>query len=188
MDPFGGECGAFDVFSDLVHIDRRLQQCYDPAIHGGLEALYKYHPNATILLTTRDPAHWLDSIVHWNALAMRISRSCKKPGYFDKWRDKNTSLDDMIEYYQYQADYVREFARRHPSLRFIDLKLEDTDNGRVMERQFGIPADCWGHANARDSPEVKAKFHQRVVQRQKKMKQRKDRDKQQSGGAENEDQ
>jgi hypothetical protein len=54
---------------------------------------------------------------------------------------------DLIAFYHFQVQHVREFAKNHPSLTYIEIQLENDDNGRILEEATGVSRECWGHSN-----------------------------------------
>ena len=103
-----------------------------------------------MILAVRDAKVWVKSVNRYYNLGEDLKTKCRSPGYFSKWpKDQNMTDHDLEGLYMWQVDYVRQFATEHPSLTYIEIKLEDGDdkNGAILEEAVGIPADCWGHSN-----------------------------------------
>jgi hypothetical protein len=153
---FGGACGAYDVFSDGSYWITQTKYCFEPVLHGGLDNLYRYHPNATIVLVVRKVDGWISSIKNWFRLAGRLKHFCRQPGYYTQWQNKTVTDDDLAQMYIDHANMVRSFAKAHPSLTYIEVELESNDTGRVLEERIGISRECWGHSNANSRQPKKA--------------------------------
>ena len=140
------KCGRYHVYSDAGYV--RDKRCYYPSVHG-LQALYDSYPNATILLVKRSSDAWLKSIQKWKKGFL-----LKKWTKCDKFPDKNASDNDVALFYQWHASNTRQFAASHPSITYIEILLEDDNNGteigKQLEEKIGINASCWGHHNSHE--------------------------------------
>lgn len=113
--------------------------CFHPSIEG-LEAIAQFYPNATIMLSTRPSEDWHSSVLRYNFRRWSLSEElgkCPEP-------HMNQTLP---EFYEYHNQYVRDFARDHPSLTFLEVSLVSNETGSILEEATGIPASCWGHKN-----------------------------------------
>jgi hypothetical protein len=146
-DIFGGACGRFDIFTDASRFFKEEKLCFEPVLHGGMENLYHYHPNATILLITRNVNDWVSSVNRWYQLGSRIKTWCHGPGYFTQWKDKIVTNDDLVQLYKDHGNMVRSFAQSHPSLTFIEVQLEGNETAAILEERIGISKECWGQSN-----------------------------------------
>ena len=52
-------------------------------------------------------------------------------------------MQGWLDFYDWHNDMVRQFAKDHPSLTYIEVKLEDDNLGKVMEEKLGVTAECW---------------------------------------------
>ena len=74
---------------------------------------------------------------------------------FDVWKQcqtvgfpgKNASLEDFRGFYRWHQQFIREFAKSHPSMTYIEVPLEPETTATVLEEKIGVSADCWGHYN-----------------------------------------
>ena len=141
---------AFDSI-DMFHVYTELD---GQEYHGGitvpqwqfLDEIYTHFPNATWIMNLRDPRDWLRSIDRWQDLRQRFIDNSFQPILP---KGKGGDDNDMIQFYQTQAQKVRDFAEKHPSLTLIEVKIDSPDAGTIMEDAFGIPADvCWKKRNA----------------------------------------
>lgn len=143
-DPFDGF--KLDVFSDLSHF--RGTMCFEPSSAMRLETIYKFHPNMTMILAVRNAAAWVDSVNKFYDLGYLLKTQCRTPGYFRRWpKHENVTDRDLQAFYEWQVGYVRQFAKDHPSISYIEIQLENPDSGSILEDRIGIPAHCWGHSN-----------------------------------------
>jgi hypothetical protein len=80
----------------------------------------------------------------------------------NEYMAKNSSLEfDMIGYgdqrraflakiYDEHTHNVREFVKRHPSHRLIEVNITDPNAGKIMSNAFGLSETCWGHKNKKE--------------------------------------
>jgi hypothetical protein len=61
--------------------------------------------------------------------------------------NRTLTRDDILRFYDWHTEHVRSFAAAHPSMTYIEVKLESDDTAQILEDQIGIPAQCWGHSN-----------------------------------------
>jgi hypothetical protein len=128
-------------------MDRENKTCFEPVLHGGMDNLYQYHPNATILFVTRDVEEWVSSVNRWAGLGNRLKKTCQGPGYFTQWQGRRKTDDDLRNLYLDHADMVQSFVKAHPSLTYIEVELESNDTGAILEERTGISRQCWGPSN-----------------------------------------
>ncbi|KAG7344271.1 hypothetical protein IV203_022279 [Nitzschia inconspicua] len=118
-----------------------------------LQQIYEVYPNATWILNLRDPQDWLKSIDRWQNLRQRFIWSNQKPDLPSQGRSKSGERptgekdEDMINFYNKQAQRVKDFVSNHPSLHFVEVQIDQKDAGEIMERAFGISQHCWGNKN-----------------------------------------
>jgi hypothetical protein len=149
--PFQG-CGSYEVFTDtgyaLADPERKhptyplkpAVDCYYPSIDS-LDAFAEYYPSGTLLLVVRDTDSWYKSMAEWGeGSLLKRWELCEQTGF----PDVNSDPDDFHSFYDWHTEHVRKFARQHPSLRYIEVSLESEETGRILEREIGIPATCWG--------------------------------------------
>jgi hypothetical protein len=155
------KCGEYDVWTDNSWL-APPHFCYDPSIYG-LQAIYEAHPTATILLTVRDMGAWLKSIARWGKLLGRLQQ-CR-----DLWPEQaahnasNLTLDDLALFFQWHTQHVRNFAAMHPTMTYLEVRLESNETGRILEERIGIPASCWGHHNRGEMPLLASKETSRTL-------------------------
>lgn len=54
---------------------------------------------------------------------------------------------ELAEWFRRHVLQVREFVRKNPSHKLVEVDLEDTLAGEKMGAVFGTNASCWGHEN-----------------------------------------
>jgi hypothetical protein len=134
--PAFDRCGGYDIWSDLgVAKDDR---CFYPSLHA-MDAIYQNYPNATILMVVRDTDSWVNSMTNWREgkLKKRLS-TCPSVGF-------PLEEDNFAEFYDWHTEMIRNFTREHPSLTYIEVKLESNETADILEERIGIPAFCWRH-------------------------------------------
>ncbi|KAL3909254.1 MAG: hypothetical protein SGARI_002694, partial [Bacillariaceae sp.] len=118
-----------------------------------LKQIYHAFPNATWVLNTRNATQWLSSIDRWQNLRERFVNSDFRPDLPPKGRSKDPLRQtgekdaDMIRFYHAQAQRVRDFVKKHPSLHLVEVAIDEGNAGNVMEDAFGISSQCWGNKN-----------------------------------------
>ena len=137
-------CNGYDAFAqlDLAKVDPHQIDCYYPQVDA-ISAIYSEYPDSTFVLNLRPAANWLRSVDNYRGLRGRLIK-CDIGGF---GRDVGKTDAEMLEWYHSHADNVREFARAHPSLKLVEVNIEEPDAGDVLERAFGIPSHCWGKEN-----------------------------------------
>lgn len=140
---------AFDSM-DMFHLYSELDgQEYNggmtvPQWHF-IQAIHDNFPNATWILNLRDPLDWLGSINRWQDLRQRFIDNPYKP---DLPAGVGGDDNDMVRFYNAQAQRVRDFAAEHPSHHLVEVQIDSEEAGDVMEDAFGISADaCWKKRN-----------------------------------------
>ena len=108
------------------------------------EQIYEHFPNATWILNWREPRKWLRSVDRWQDLRKRF---IDNPFLPDLPRGKGEKDSDMLQFYEAQAQRIRDFARAHPSLSFVELPIDSPNAGKILENSFGIREDCWSNRN-----------------------------------------
>lgn len=112
-----------------------------------LEEIYDNFPEATWILNLRDAKSWLSSINRWKDLRQRFIDN-PYPPLLPK--GKGESDAEMIEFYMAQAEQIRRFCGKHPSITLVEVQIDSESAGQVMEDAFGISKQCWGNRNAND--------------------------------------
>jgi hypothetical protein len=135
-------CGNYTVWTDTGMIPggkEERKDCYYPAIDG-LDEWFKSYPNSTIILATRNTDSWVHSATSWGkgSLLERWDR-CKLTGFVGKRAKK------VAQFYKWHMELVRDFARKHPSITYIEVQLEDPNIASILHAKTGIPSSCWGH-------------------------------------------
>ncbi|CAB9520655.1 expressed unknown protein [Seminavis robusta] len=142
---FGGYCGNYEVFTDTSYlVKKEPDRCFEPSLHGGLDNLYHFHPNSTVVLTVRDVNDWVSSINHFGGLGGHVKEKCRN---FFPWQPNTVTDDDLARFYRDHIEFVRGFMREHPSLTYLEVSLESEETGTIMENHFGISRKCWGRSN-----------------------------------------
>jgi hypothetical protein len=110
-----------------------------------IQAIHDNFPNATWILNLRDPHDWLKSINRWQDLRQRFIDNPFEPDLPIGVGDDD---NDMIKFYNAQAQKIRDFAAEHPSHNLVEVQIDSPEAGEVMEDAFGISADaCWKKRN-----------------------------------------
>lgn len=153
-------CGSYNVYSDAGFV--RGRRCYYPSVHG-LEELYRSHPNSTIILVKRDKQKWYDSISRWkNGNLLLKWRAC------DGFPGRKANATDYMDFYEHHAEAIRQFAKEHPSMTFLEFQLEDQNISSQLEEKIGVQASCLGHHNSYEKKMiVNPKFRKEILRHQR---------------------
>eukprot|EP00537_Pseudo-nitzschia_pungens_P001041 CAMPEP_0172364056 /NCGR_PEP_ID=MMETSP1060-20121228/7271_1 /TAXON_ID=37318 /ORGANISM="Pseudo-nitzschia pungens, Strain cf. cingulata" /LENGTH=400 /DNA_ID=CAMNT_0013086971 /DNA_START=318 /DNA_END=1520 /DNA_ORIENTATION=+ len=144
----------YQVFSDFD-----LYTGAKKSIHSmidKLENIAEFYPDATILYLNRDAASWFRSakkfgtlLNHWKnwELSPQVESFFEPTGRDNFPKKNDPAAEDLwVSFYNKYTDKVREFAKDHPSLTYVEIPLDD-DTGAAMEERVGLPKECFGHAN-----------------------------------------
>jgi hypothetical protein len=147
------DCSYYRVWTDIQYVLRNggrgnawsQAKCFFPQFvqNGGLQSFYQSYPHGTIMNTIRNATSWFRSANRWNQIQERWAGGADCHGF----PPPNSSEETWVEFYNHQNDQVRQFARDHPSLTYVEVSLESEDTPRILEDIFGFPEYCWGHSN-----------------------------------------
>ena len=121
-----------------------------------LEEIHAAYPEATFVLNVRPTDHWVRSVGRWNGAEgrtgdgylRRVLTECDLPGLPPGAGSRD---GELASFYEGHSRRVREFAALHPGHALVEVDVEATDAGRVLEEAFGISAGCWGLTNGSSS-------------------------------------
>jgi hypothetical protein len=151
-------CGGWAVYTDsggiYTNVTAGERQCFYPVVQQhGLETFAQDYPNATILhLPRSNTSAWVQSAKHWKNLTGRWDDYCSglQPDHNILFADKRTRLTTDEEWASwYERNYtqrIRDFAKLHPSLTYVESSLDDVEGtGLFLEKVTALPAACFGH-------------------------------------------
>ena len=70
-------------------------------------------------------------------------------------RGKGGDDEDMIAFYLKQAQNIRDFVKEHPSHALVEVPIDKSEAGKIMEDAFGISAEaCWRNLNKNNGTAV----------------------------------
>jgi len=137
-------CGNYRVFSGAgsAWIDPYSSEpkCFYPGLHG-LQNIATHYPDATIVLLKRNTTEWIESIHRWGGVLNRLSAMCD--GFPQEGSTERETRDSWADFYEMYVESVRNFARDHPSLTYVESQLESHETANVLEEASGIPGSCW---------------------------------------------
>jgi hypothetical protein len=141
--PFLAGCGNYNVWTDTGFVPNKKPICYYPGIEG-LEEWFKYYPNSTIILTTRSVDSWVDSVARWEGGVMLNKwERCNLTGFVGR------EPKELAQFYEWHVELVRDFARKHPSITYIEVSLEDPNMASILHAKTRISLSCWGDCKPR---------------------------------------
>jgi len=159
----GGNRPIAYVDTGAVFTSRTNQQrvCFFPGVHA-LENIGRYYPNSTIVhATTNNVWQWIRDVRSHKNLLAKIASACGvSSGGMD--RDDRVHFPqgaaeqdnaDWIQFYRNYTQSIRNFARSHPSINFVETQLDSmvgitTGGGgggvsKALEEATGIPSSCY---------------------------------------------
>lgn len=153
LHPVFQGCGGdtFDIYTDNANLNAP-RSCFDPSVHG-LDQIYESYPNGTILMAVRDSHRWLDSVERYKFPKWELLSHLQQcPDLWltqkeDTGNRTTLTKDDILKFYDWHTAHVRKFAAAHPSMTYVEVKLEDPNTAQILQDRVGIPASCWGHSN-----------------------------------------
>jgi hypothetical protein len=135
-------CGDYDVWTDTGYVAPLKEEpaCYYPAIEG-LDDWFKSYPNSTIMLITRSVDSWVSSVSKWKGGSLvRKWHLC----HLSDIIESSNRTKSLTHFYEWQLEHIRDFARTHPSITYIEAALEDPNIASILHAKTGIPSSCWG--------------------------------------------
>lgn len=146
LPPFQG-CGTNNssdvrgppkVFTDVGYV-LPDGPCYYPSV-SALDALYQAYPNMTLMLSIRNGTSWYQSLRDWHGgyFVQRLIQFCD-------FIPRNNTLEAFVNFYNAHNDHVRQFAKQHPSITYVEFALESPTVGEYLEQTTGIPSSCWAN-------------------------------------------
>ena len=148
-------CGDYHVWAQLDWAPIGLpikpkKRCFFPQL-SALKELHEQYPEATFVLPTRPPRHWIASVGNWqhDDYNMReVLAACNLPGLPPGRKPSDTEL---ASFYVHHSRTVRTFVANHPSHTLIEFDLEEPGAAQKLALASGVPATCWGKSNCRTS-------------------------------------
>jgi Sulfotransferase domain len=135
-------CGDYNVFTDTGYAtfkDAPPVRCYYPSIEA-LDATYKQFPNITVIMITRDTNKWYKSMEKWGeGTLLKRWKACNTTNM----PNSNAKPQDFMRFYDWHNDNIRKFVSDKPSIKYIEVELESSETGDILEREVGIPSTCW---------------------------------------------
>jgi hypothetical protein len=134
----------------FTQLDDNYGTCAFPQIQL-LDELHQEQPNATFILNFRPVMDWIKSARAWQGMADRWSK-CKLPGLVCKGKGKFRCSDENLHsWWCGHVQHIREFVKRYPSHKLIELDLYDgPGTSKVMAELFGANQTCWGKSNTNE--------------------------------------
>jgi len=173
MRPAFQGCGNYQVFSQF-DVESGDPFAWFLPQHYTLPLLYEHYPNATWILNTREtPERWATNVLHWYSVTSRILHSFGleyhdyegnitiglKHGVTNQrlYRELDKGIErahDPIAHqrrhaqltmiYKQHSQKVKEFSRRFPSLKLVEINVDDPQAGVVLSQAFpSMGARCW---------------------------------------------
>lgn len=115
---------------------------------GLLEAIRKHHPNTKFVLSHRDPAALVKSMLGWSNLGKSRLPQQAIPGLPAGY---GGAPDQLLRWVEGHYSFCRRVFRDDPD--FLEYDLADPDAAQKISAFLGIDLPWWGRANAKDRGE-----------------------------------
>ena len=88
----------------------------------------------------RDSESWYTSLKNWSHSSLFVRfRLCNATGF----PDGQSTAKGFMAFYEAHNEMIRQFVRDRPSITYIEVSLESSDTGRILEEKTGISERCW---------------------------------------------
>jgi len=151
--PMFQSCGKFDVWAEINVSDKSDEVIFLPQVEN-LYLIHKDYPNATLVLTKRDPDAWVKSVRHWHHLH-RFFINTEISG-LPAGAGKN--YEELRSFFVEHTKRLRRFVHDHPSHTLVEVDIDKEDAGEVLQDAFGIDKKCWGKSNVGNYDEKSSKI------------------------------
>lgn len=117
--------------------------------HFNLQQLHEEYPNATWILNLRDSKKWSNSVMKWSDLKDQFANEYFMQHQIYTIPKNDTEMSAFLRnIYDEHSELIRNFVRKHPSHRLIQVNIEDNDNaGKILAEAFGLQKQHWPHKN-----------------------------------------
>lgn len=142
--PISG-CKGTNSLDVLCQLDNNFEGCSYPQITL-LDEIHREFPRASFVLPFRPVNDWIRSARDYHNMESRWN-NCLLPGLVKK--QKQLSKQDIRNWWCGHVNHVREFVKRHPTHKLVELDLYDAQSSsKALASLFNADASCWGHSNS----------------------------------------
>jgi len=138
-------CGKFEVWAEINSSYHFKNTIFLPQVEN-LDLIHRYYPNATFVLTYRNPEDWVESVQNWHALKGFLLNS-NITGLHSGSGDVRLALRS---FYVTHIERIRQFVHDYPSHKLVQVNLIDNNAGKILQDSFGVSEACWGQSNKGD--------------------------------------
>lgn len=142
--------GAYNIYTQLDITANTTEglPCFYPQVEL-LEELHNHHPHSTLILNKRNVTAWVASVERWFGMQERLVQ-CNITGF---GVGVGGTTEELKKFYESQVKRVRNFCKRYPTHRLVEVDIDSPTAGQVMQDAFGIDKTCWAHTNnAKEMP------------------------------------
>uniref|UniRef100_A0A7S1BY57 Sulfotransferase domain-containing protein n=1 Tax=Corethron hystrix TaxID=216773 RepID=A0A7S1BY57_9STRA len=156
------DLGNFEVYTqlDVERVRGNFEDwkgvCYFPQIEA-LEEIHLQYPQATLLLNKRNVDAWISSVHRHRAMDIRMG-FCDITG-FPPVERKNLKREMLQNLYESQVQRVRNFVKKYPSHRLVEVQIDDNGAGKQMVENFGGKLECWNQTNTHADVQEMVRAH-----------------------------
>ena len=147
-------CGDYHVWAQL---DYQMEStCVYPQIQY-MEELYRDAPDATWIMPMRNVSNWLHSVNKWGDMRGRF-QYCDFLPHLNFTYGDNKSDEKMMELYCSHIEQVRSFVKAHPTLSYIEFRIEDLNVDSYLKEFFpSLKVTHWKKKNVNKGESSKKK-------------------------------
>jgi hypothetical protein len=117
--------------------------CYMPQVND-LEKLSASYPKATFILNTRNASRWVHSLRTFLDFDEKLKK-CDLKGFPAGTGDTD---EEFEAFFHQHSQNIRDFVKKHPSHKLIEVDIEDPNAGHILADAFGQSPECWVKRNA----------------------------------------
>jgi len=167
LPPFD-EIWGYEVYTqlDVTRVKGNFMKwtgvCYYPQIEA-LKEMHEQYPDATFILSIRNVKDWIKSVYHHQGMNYRIG-FCNITGFppVDRMYLREAMFQKM---FLSQIQRVRDFVKKYPSHRLVELDIDANDAGEKMIKTFGGDSNCWMKKNTRKDVQQRASYFAEIKQK-----------------------
>mmetsp|Transcript_6565 Transcript_6565/g.14172 ORF Transcript_6565/g.14172 Transcript_6565/m.14172 type:complete len:226 (-) Transcript_6565:34-711(-) len=143
-NPIFANCGTFDVWAEINASDifNSFKTIFLPQVEH-LDLIHNEYPDATFVLTKRNPDDWVQSVLHWNELHTIFINT----NITGLPAGMGETEEELRSFFLGHQERIRQFVTDYPSHTLVEVDIDDPDVHNYLEDAFGIDAKCWSKTN-----------------------------------------
>uniref|UniRef100_A0A7S1BXJ7 Sulfotransferase domain-containing protein n=1 Tax=Corethron hystrix TaxID=216773 RepID=A0A7S1BXJ7_9STRA len=137
-------CGNFDVWAEInvSNTLNKIPTLFLPQVEH-LDLIHRDYPNATFVLTNRNPKTWVESVIKWHQLHDIFIKS----NITGLPSGSGKTVKELRNFFVGHHKRIQNFVHEHPSHTLVEINIDSKKAGIQLEEAFGVNAQCWGQSN-----------------------------------------